>query len=174
MPIFNTPRADRSSANHMENLIRTVWGHEKNVYREGFGVCDFTPDVILASFNSVRKTFGKINPIQVHNLEIFVESEFGADAALGIGRYIGTYFYNLGFCNFVSIIKLENYYLIEVVINAVSHIDGRAFKDNNQQLAQIYADLKLALPADWKLTAMGNVFFDTENLANSYVHGTIV
>ena len=172
MPIFNTPRADRREDGYMEKLITTVY--ENSVYKEGFGVCDLSPDIIIATFRYIKRVFGKINPLEVHQIEVCVELEFGDEVALEIARYMGIYLYNQGFANFVSIIKLENYYLIKVIINAVSQLNGSMFQDNNRHYLQIYSALKTMLPAEWKLKAMDSVFFDTNNLANSYVHGKLV
>ena len=173
MPIFNVPRTGRKQDGYLEGLLKVIFEHEQSVYKEGFGVCDLSPDIVAATFYSVRNAFGKINSLKTHRIELHIEREFGDDITLEIARYVGNYFLFQGFITFVGIIKLENYYLIEVLINAVSHLNGLAFQDNNWQYVQVYNALKTVFPADWRVSVMDSAFYDSKNLAKSYVCGKL-
>lgn len=174
MPIFSTPRAGKNQEGYMEKLIGRMYADERTVDKKGHGVCDTSPEVITATFNSVRNGLGKANQVKVHYLEIYVELEFGIEKAMNIAKFIGDYFYNQGFLAFTNTMVLKNYYLIAIAINAISHVTGKCFTDNNAQYANLYQVLKRTFPADWKLDVESCVFFNPKDGTGNYVHGKLI
>ncbi len=174
MPILNTPRAGRNMEGYMENLIENMYTNENAIYRQGYGVCAISPEAVIDSYHYVRNTYGKNNSVKVHYIEIYMEKEFGIEATLGIADIFGRYLYGQGFQVFISTLRLENYYLITVAVNAVSYIDGRAFHDNNMQYANIYYFLKTNMQCDWEITVEDNIFFNPKRRNGNYVHGKLL
>lgn len=174
MPIFNTPRARRNQEGYMENLIERMYIDERTLDKQGYGVCDLSPEIIAVTFDNVRNGFGKDNKVKVHYLEIYVELEFGDEKAMEISRFVGDYFYAQGFLTFINTMEMNNHYLIAIALNAVSYKTGQCFQDNNAQYVNLYQILKQVFPADWKLGVDNCVFFDPKHGKGNYVHGKLV
>ena len=174
MPIFNTPRAGKNQDGYMEKLIEKMFSDERALDKHGYGVCDTSPEVISATFNSVYSAYGKNNQIRAHYLEIYVELEFGKEKALEIARFIGNYFCDHGFLAYANTMVLQNHYLIAVAINAVSHITGKCFADNNAQYVHLFDALQTVFPADWKLDVDPCVFFNSKEGSQNYIHGKLI
>lgn len=174
MPIFNTPRAGRNQEEYLELLVERMFSDERRVFKQGYGVVDINSAVVVASFNSIRNTYCSGIHIQVHYIEIFIEKEFGIEETIRVMHCMGDYFLGQGFMTFASIIKKENFYVITFAVNSVSHLNGKAFLDNNAHYSYIYGMLKRIFPADWKLSATDSVFFNPEEGNGNYVHGELI
>ena len=174
MPIFNTPRANRNQEGYLEELIARMFSDERRIFKHGYGVIDVSPEVVVASFNSVKNAHCTDIHVQVHHIEVHIEKEFVIEETIRVMHCMGDYFYKKGFIAFASIIKKKNYYVISFAVNSVSYLNGRAFLDNNAHYSYIYQMLKWILPADWKLDVNDSVFFNPEDGKGNYVHGELI
>lgn len=174
MPIFNTPRAGRNQEEYLKVLVERMFFDKRRIFKQGYGVVDINPAVVVASFNSIRNTYCNGTHIQVHYIEICIEKEFGIEETIRVMHSMGDYFLGQGFMAFASIIKKENFYVITFAVNSVSHLNGKAFLDNNAHYSYIYQMLKWILPADWKLNATECVFFNPAEGNGNYIHGELI
>ena len=171
MAIFNVPRAGRKNADYAEKLLGNMFMDERQIFKQGFGVCLDNPECILHSFESVRNTYCKINPVKVHYMEIYIAYEQGKIALSIISNEVGRYLYEKGFQSFISVTDTGSAYLIAIAVNAVSFITGELFKDNNAHYQEIFKYLRGMVPVKWDLQASDNTFFDPDRRDGNYVHG---
>ena len=174
MPIFNVVRARRNREGYMENLISNMYTEESVIYRMGYGICAVNADTIISSFYYTRNTFCSNNSIKVHQMEIYIEKEFGIEETIRIADAFGSYILGLGFQVFTSTLDSDNYYLITIAVNAISFMNGKAFHDNNMQYVNICNYLKSIVPYDWEFEVTDNTFFNPEDGSNNYIHGILM
>ena len=171
MAVFNVPRAGRQNENYTENLIENMFYDERCEFKQGFGVCDSSPEMMVHSFEAIRQTYCKINMLKTHYFELFIEYEIGLCAVKMIAEMIGRGLYNSGFQSFVTAIDTGDRYLISVALNAVSFKDGELFHDNNACYLEIYQFLCNLLPGGICIGVTENTFFNPGKREGNYCHG---
>lgn len=172
MAIFNVPRAGRKNADYAEKLVRNMFMDERKIFNLGFGVASDSPELIIDSFESVRNTYCKVNPIKVHYMEIYIAYEQGKIALPIISNEVAKYLYDKGFQSYISVTDTGSAYLIAIAVNAVSFKTGELFKDNNAHYQEIFKYLRGMVPVKWDLQASDNTFFDPERRDGNYMHGS--
>lgn len=171
MAIFNVPRAGRQNENYTENLIKNMFYDKRCEYKKGFGVCYSSPEMIVHSFESIRRTYCKINTVKTHCFELFIEYEIGLCAVLMVAEKIGQGLYDFGFQSFVTVIDTGDYFLISVAFNSVSYSKGVLFHDNNACYVEIYQFLRSVLPKKIYIGVTENTFFTSNKSDGHYQHG---
>ena len=109
-----------------------------------------------------------VTRIKIHCMELFVEASQREEEVICLADIMGKYFFEMGFQCLVVVVKLESSYLVEMVVNAISYVDGRAFHDNNDNYMDILLYLQAVVPYKWELGVTNNVFFETGNLNKNY------
>ena len=171
MAIFNVVRAGRKNDGYMEALIENMYKDKRVVYRNGFGVCDDSPELIVCTFDAVRNAYCKVNAIKVHCFEVFIEPEMGMSTISMVADNIGRYLFAKGFQSFIVIIDMGDMFGIVVTVNAVSFHDGSLFHDNNAHYLEIYQYLTKGASVPCKVFATNHSFFAPTLDGENYVHG---
>lgn len=171
MARFNVPRASRNQEGYTEKLVFHMHSDQRVVFKQGYGVYDINPEMIVDSFQAVRNTYCKINLVKVHYMELFIEREAGLAVAVELADWFGRFLYGNGFQAFVSVMDMESEYAVAVALNAVSYVDGHLFHDNNACYNEIFQHLCRRLQVDWELDVTVNTFFDPKRPEGNYVHG---
>ncbi|MBQ3545382.1 MAG: hypothetical protein IJA34_10425 [Lachnospiraceae bacterium] len=171
MAVFNVPRAGRQDENYTKNLIENMFYDERCEYKQGFGICCSSAEMIVYSFEAIRQTYCKINTVKIHYFELFIEYEIGLTSVKKMAEMIGRELYNYGFQSFVTAIDTGDRYLISVALNAVSFKDGELFHDNNACYLEIYQFLCNLLPGGICIEVTENTFFSPERRDGNYCHG---
>ena len=171
MVVFNVPRAGRQGEDYTKNLIENMFDDESCVYKQGFGVCYNTPEMIVQSFESVRKTYCKANAIKTHYFELYVEYEIGLTAVEMVAEMIGKGLYNAGFQSFVTVSDTGDQFLIAVALNSTAFTGNGLFHDNNACYTEVYNFICTLLPKRIQVGVTENTFFDPSKREGNYCHG---
>lgn len=174
MPIFNTPRENRTQKDYMEQLVNRVWNTPLPVlYKAGYGVIMNTAESVLDSFCMVQNANQKLIKVKVHCMEMFVEPDKQPETVVYLADCMGKYFFACGFQNFITVMQLKEGYLIECIVNAVSYRDGAVFHDNNRCYQSVLNHLRTLMPENWRLKVADSVLFAPEELKRNYTEGIL-
>ena len=171
MVVFNVPRAGRQNEDYTKNLIENMYDDENCIYKRGFGVCGNSPKMIVHSFESVRRTYCKVNAIKTHYFELYVEYEIGLTAVEIVAEMIGKGLYNAGFQSFVTISDTGDFFLVAVALNSTSFNRKGLFHDNNTCYTEVYNYICTLFPERIQVGVTENAFFDPSKREGNYCHG---
>jgi len=174
MTFFNIPRAARNQSYYPERLIGHMYNDPRSIFRKGFGVLEKNPEDICNTLKLVRNAYDKINPTEVHYMEVIWEKESGKDIVINFARQVGDFLYFNGFISYICVIEVKNTYVVGIALNSVSYIDGHLFKDNNASNYELFSILCGMLPENTQMIATENTFFDPEKREGNYVHGVFI
>lgn len=175
MAVFSVPRYDRQSADYMEKLISSLWNTRYPlIFQKGYGVFSNSTDAVVEGFRMVQSAQQRYLRIRVHHMELRIEAWKAQEEVIQVADKMGRYFCQLGFQAFAMAVKYPNGYLVEIIVNAVSYVDGRAFHDNNRNYREVLRYLRSIAPYDWKITVADNVFFQSGADAGNYEKGVLL
>lgn len=171
MIVFNTPRAGRQDPFYMEKLIKQMWNAENSVFKKGYGMYACDSFNVVNAFQAIQNVYQKAIHVKVHYMEIYVGSEVELSMAITVADKMGQFFFEQGYQCFITVVKESDYYLIGIVVNAVSYVDGKTFHDNNKNYWYVYRYLTDIVSRKTKVTASEHTFFDPQIGTGNYVHG---
>jgi len=171
MAVFNVPRAGRNIDGYMEKLILNMYQDTNSIFKRGYGLNCFSPEMILYSFNAVRAVYCKSNSVKLHYMEFFIEKEEWQEVVINFADWFGSFLFANGFQSYISLSYINDMYVVAVVANSVSYINGRVFYDNNACYAELLKIVSEKMPKEWNLSYTDNTFFNPENPEGNYRHG---